>query len=109
MTGEGLGCKPKVVEHAKFDYSPLGKVFNKGMTEDDQEEEPLKRVKKKLEIKTKSCWKQSMIKKQKSQAKKIVRQIRLKTIWFMILIAIFTNTDWVNFLKYDQLNLNLIP
>ena len=42
LTGEGLGCKPKVVEHAKFDYSPLGKVFNKGMAEDDQEEGPLK-------------------------------------------------------------------
>ena len=32
----------------------------------------------------------------------------LKMIWYIILITFFTNTDWVNFLKYHQLNLNLI-
>ena len=26
-TGEDLGYKPGVVEQAKFEYSPLGKVF----------------------------------------------------------------------------------
>ena len=29
MTGEDLGYKPGVVEQAKFEYSPLGKIFNK--------------------------------------------------------------------------------
>ena len=29
MTDEDLGCKPGVVEKVKFEYSPLGKVFNK--------------------------------------------------------------------------------
>ena len=28
---EDLGYKPGVVEKAKFEYSPLGKVFNKGL------------------------------------------------------------------------------
>ena len=46
MTGEDLGYKTSAVEHAKFDYSPLGKVFNKRLAEDDQEEGPLKGVKK---------------------------------------------------------------
>ena len=31
LTGEDLGYKPSVVEQAKFDYSPLGKIFNKGL------------------------------------------------------------------------------
>ena len=37
--------KPSVVEHTKFDYSPLGKVFNKGLTEEDKKEVLLKTVK----------------------------------------------------------------
>ena len=32
LTGEDLGYKPSVVEPAKFDYSPLGKIFDKGLT-----------------------------------------------------------------------------
>ena len=31
LTGEDLGYKPGVIEQAKFEYSPLGKVFNKGL------------------------------------------------------------------------------
>ena len=31
LTGEDLGYKPGVVEQAKFEYSPLGNVFNKGL------------------------------------------------------------------------------
>ena len=29
LAGEDLGYKPSVIEQAKFDYSLLGKVFNK--------------------------------------------------------------------------------
>ena len=36
MTGEDLGYKLSMTEQAKFDYSPLGKVFNKGMDEEDK-------------------------------------------------------------------------
>ena len=31
LTGEDLGYKLGVVEHAKFEYYSLGKVFNKGL------------------------------------------------------------------------------
>ena len=31
FTGEDLGYKPSVVEQANFDYSLLGKIFNKGL------------------------------------------------------------------------------
>ena len=30
LTGEDLGCRPDPVHKAKFEYSPLGQVFNKG-------------------------------------------------------------------------------
>ena len=38
LTGEDLGYKPSVFEQAKFDYSPLGNIFNKGLTEEDKKE-----------------------------------------------------------------------
>ena len=45
LTGEDLGLKPSTVEQAKFEYSPLGKIFNKGLSEDDKKEGVLKRLK----------------------------------------------------------------
>ena len=46
LTGEDLGCKPDVTQKAKFEYSPFGKVFNKGLDESDKKEGLLKRLKK---------------------------------------------------------------
>ena len=40
LTGEDLGLKPNI----KSEYSPLGKVFNKGLNEDDKKEGLLKRL-----------------------------------------------------------------
>ena len=37
LTVEDLGYKPGAVEQAKFEYSPLGKVFNKGLEKDKKE------------------------------------------------------------------------
>ena len=46
MTGEDLGYRPSVLEETKFDYSPMGKVFNKGLGDkDDQKKGLLKRLK----------------------------------------------------------------
>ena len=42
LTSEDLGYKPSVVEKAKIEYSPLGKVFNTGLDESDKKEELLK-------------------------------------------------------------------
>ena len=36
LNGEDLGLKPNTVEETKFEYSPLGKIFNKGLDKDDQ-------------------------------------------------------------------------
>ena len=61
LTGEDLGLKPSTIEQAKFEYSPLGKIFNKGLSEDDKKEGLLKRLKniedkneKPLEVKNKA-------------------------------------------------------
>ena len=45
LTGEDLGYKPDVIQKAKFEYSPLGKVFNKGLDQCDKKEGVLKRLK----------------------------------------------------------------
>ena len=44
LTGEDLGFKPNTVEQAKFEYSLLGKIFNKGLSEENKEEGILKRL-----------------------------------------------------------------
>ena len=45
LTGEDSGLKPSTVEQAKFEYSSLGKIFNKGLSEDDKKEGLFKRIK----------------------------------------------------------------
>ena len=44
LTGEDLGLKPSTVEQAKFECSPLGKIFNKGLDKEDEKEGLLKRL-----------------------------------------------------------------
>ena len=44
LTDEDLGLKPSTVEQARFEHSPLGKVFDKGLTEEDKKEGILKRL-----------------------------------------------------------------
>ena len=36
LTDEDLGLKPSTIEQGKFEYSPLGKIFNKGLDKNDQ-------------------------------------------------------------------------
>ena len=45
LIGEDLGLKPSTVEQARFEYSPLGKIFNKGLDKDDKKEGLFKRLK----------------------------------------------------------------
>ena len=45
LTGEDLEYKPNALEQAKFEYSPLGKVFDKGLDKEDKKGEILKRLK----------------------------------------------------------------
>ena len=36
LTGKDLDLKPSTIEQTKFQYSPLGKIFDKGLSEDDK-------------------------------------------------------------------------
>ena len=45
LAGEDLGLKPGTVEQAKFEFSLLGKMFNKGLGKDDKKEGLFKRPK----------------------------------------------------------------
>ena len=40
-----MSLKASTVEQTKFEYSPLGKVFNKGLDKDGQKEGLFKRLK----------------------------------------------------------------
>ena len=44
LTCEDLGHRPSVLEKTKFEYSPLGKIFNKGLSDDDKKEGLFKRL-----------------------------------------------------------------
>ena len=39
LTGEDLALKPSTIEQTKFGYSPLGKIFNKELSDDNKKEE----------------------------------------------------------------------
>ena len=45
LTKKHLGYKPDALEQAKFEYSPLGKVFTDGLDKSDKNEGLLKRLK----------------------------------------------------------------
>ena len=45
LTKKNLGYKPDAFEQAKFEYSPLGKVFTDGLEKSDRKEGLLKRLK----------------------------------------------------------------
>ena len=45
LTSEDLGLKPSTIKQAKFEYSSLGKIFNRGLDKDDQKEGFLKILK----------------------------------------------------------------
>ena len=45
LTKKDLGHKPDAFEQAKFEYSPLGKVFTDGLDKSDKNEGLLKRLK----------------------------------------------------------------
>ena len=63
LTGEDLDLKPSTVE--KFEYSPLGKIFTKGLKEEDKKEGLLKRLEN-IEGKNEEQLKQLKIKEKTS-------------------------------------------
>ena len=81
LTGEDLGLQPSTVDQATFEYSPLGKIFNKGLVKNDQKEGLLKRLE---NIKDKNEEQLQVIKdqgeKQLKELKNIDKNKNLKAI-----------------------------
>ena len=46
LTGEDLGLTPSTVKQERFEYSPLDRVFDRILKDEDKKEGLLKRVKK---------------------------------------------------------------
>ena len=67
-----LGLKPSTIEQARFEYSPLGKIFNKGLSEDDKKESYFKRLKN-IEGKIKSTSKKESEPIKNEEQSKIVK------------------------------------
>ena len=44
LTDEDLGLKASTVEQAKFEYSPLGNIFTKGLKKEEKKDGPFKRI-----------------------------------------------------------------
>ena len=98
LAGEDLGLKPSTVEQAKFEYSPLGKIFNKGLDKNDQKEGLFKRLKnikdkndkqlkaiedhgkKQLDTDSKSLKSISYFSELSTKAKELFEQIKKKMI-----------------------------
>ena len=92
LTGEDLGYKSDVVQKAKFEYSPLGQVFNKGFKKNMKKVGLLKRLKniedkidkqlnenKYSQLSIKSISYQNCQKKQQISLKNLVTKKRLLT------------------------------
>ena len=45
LTGEDLGLKPSTIGQTKFEYSPLGKIFDKALSKEDKKKGLFKRLK----------------------------------------------------------------
>ena len=83
LSDEDLGYKPSVIEQAKFEYSPLCKIFHKGLNKDDQKEGLFKRLKniedkneKELDTNSKSLKSISYFSQLSTKAKELFEKIR---------------------------------
>ena len=81
LTGEDLGLKLSTVKQVKFEYPPLGKIFNKELSKDDKKGELFKRlenIKDKNEEQSQAIKDQG--KKQLKEPKNIYKSKTLKAI-----------------------------
>ena len=71
LTGEDLCLKPSTAEQTKFEYSPLGKIFNKGLSKDDKKEGLLEK------IKNIECKNEEQLKAIEDQGKKDQKKLKI--------------------------------
>ena len=101
MTGEDLGYKPSVLQQKKFDYSPLGKIFTKGISKDAQKEGLFKRLEN-IERKNEELLKEF------TTPMKLVRLLKMRVCIIMTLSTLFTSfTETLKILReWHQWTLN---
>ena len=100
LADEDLGLKPNTIEQAKFEYSPLGKIFNKGLDKNDQKEGLFKRLK---NIEGKNEEQLKLL----SETNKTSSHIKMKMIIIMTIILFFTSfTEIFKILKTGHSSLN---
>ena len=123
LTGEDLDLKPSTVEQAKFEYSPLGKIFNKSLSEEDKKEGLSKRIKniegkneeqlkaiedqgkkqleeiKNINVSSKPLKTISYFSTINEEAKELMNNIKVIDDWLKTVQLIWTKTDGK--IKYD--------
>ena len=72
LTGEDLILKPSIAEQAKFEHSPLDKILNKGLNENDKKEGLFKSLK---NIESKN-QKQLKVPKGQSEKQPIISKVK---------------------------------
>ena len=83
LTGEDLDFKSSTIEQSKFEYSPLGKIFSKGLSKDDKKEGLFKRLtniedknEKQLDTNSKSLKSISYFSQLSTKAKELFEKIK---------------------------------
>ena len=117
LTGEDLDLKPSTVAQTKFEYFTLGKIFNKGLSEDDKKEGLLKKLKnikgkneeqlkaiedqgkkqleeiKNIDVSSKPLKTISFFSSISEEAKKLMNEIKVIDYWLENALLICTKTD----------------
>ena len=99
LTGEDIGFKPSTVEQTKFEYSPLDKIFNEGLNEDDQKEGHFKRLENIKDTNStqsqaiKDWGEQQLRELKKSNTLKVINEIRRKNHEADKILLDVTKTD----------------
>ena len=75
-----LGLKPSTVEQATFEYCPLGKTFNKGLSEEDRKEGHLKSLE---NIKDKNEKQLKLIEDQGKKQLQEIKNINISSIFLV--------------------------
>ena len=97
LTVEDLGLKPSTVKQAKFEYSPLGRVFNKGIKKKEGKEEGLLKRLKNIEDKNKEQLK--AIEDQKEVQAKVICRNKIKP---SLLKSIYSQEVKYGRIDYDE-------
>ena len=98
LTGEYLGLKTSIVEQAKFDYSPLGKIFNKGLDKNDRKDGLFKRLE---NIKDNKEQLQPILRSRRKQLKELKNIDKNKTL--KVIDEISKKNDEANKLELVEL------